>query len=84
MGDREDGRGPQVQVRAAGAGERVEHLLTHRKGRDEEDLLVHGVRRAEVRQLREKRVAFHGGCHGRSLKAPAACVKAAARRFLVS
>ena len=68
--EREDGRGPEVQVRAAGTRECVEDLLADGEGRDEEDLLVHGVRRAEVRQPREEPVAFDGGCHARSLNGP--------------
>ena len=54
-------------MRAAGAGERVEDLLADREGRDEEDLLVHGVRRAELRKLFEEPVAFDGECHAGSL-----------------
>ena len=54
----------------ARAGERVEDLLADREGRNEEDLLVHGVRRAEVRQLREEPVAFDSGCHAGSLNGP--------------
>ncbi len=65
-----DGRRPEVHVGAAGAGERVEDLLADRERRDEEDLLVHGVRRAEFRQLREEPVAFDGGGHARSLNGP--------------
>ena len=66
--EREDGRGTEVQVRGAGARESVEDLLADGKRRDEEDLLVHGVGRAEVRQPLEEPVLFDGGRHGRSLK----------------
>ena len=49
--EREHRRGPEVQVSAAGARERVEDLRADRERRHEEDLLVDGVRRAERREL---------------------------------
>ena len=65
--EREQRRGPEVQVREARARQRVEDLRADRERRDEEDLLVDGVGLAERGELLKEPVAFDGRAHAASL-----------------
>ena len=62
-----DGRGPEVEMRAARARERVEDLGADRERRDEQDLLVYGMGLAESGELLKEPVSLDGRAHVASL-----------------
>ena len=63
----EQRRGPEVQVRAARARQRVQDLRADREGRNEQDLLVDRMGLAERGELLKKPVSLDGRAHAASL-----------------